>query len=347
MPRVKADSVLTGNNSAGEDGAGEWQRNWERVARQASTTSRGTALADLLAARAEKDPQGALTVALAEPNLVLRDVLIQGVLRGWARTAPADAAKWVYTLPDQAKRSAAMATVFASAAATQPEEAARIGRTMFHDDPGGATGYVGSLIEGLCANGKYELAVQLAGESGAVGPVTRSILTVQAYTAWATMEPKQAAQAAAALTDPAARTDAMNAVVSGWGQADPAGLTEFVAQLPAGPEQVPLLGQALRQWATIDSAAALQWVASHDVGSGIDAGAAAIAGAGFLAPNVSAAWAESIADPALRSQTMLSVLRNWAITDPEGAKRYFEKSTQLEPGERNEAAALFAPPGGS
>ncbi len=325
---------------------GEWRKKWAALAAQAGSSARGTAMADLLTQLAETDPAQAMTLAQAEGNLVLREMLVQGVLRGWGRTAPADAVKWVYSLPDQAKRSAAMATVLASAAAAQPEEAARIGRTFFQQDVGGATGYVGSLIEGLCANGRYELAVQLAGESAAVGPVSRSILTTQVYAAWATMQPEQAAQAAAALTDPTARTDAMNAVVSGWGQVDPAGLTEFVAHLPPGPEQVPLLGQALRQWATADAAAALQWAASHDVGGGVDDGVAAVAGAGFLQPGVSAEWAESIANPALRSHTLLSVLRNWAITDPEGARRYFEAAKPLEPADQAQAAAIFAPPNG-
>jgi len=347
---TKAKNAETVGEAAPAEGAAfdpsDWRKRWAALAAQPGSSARSTKLAELLAQWAETDPARAMALAQAEGNLLLRDTLIQGVLRGWGRTAPAEAVKWVYSLPDLAKRGAAMATVLTSAAEARPEEAARIGRTIFQQDVGGATGYVGSLIEGLCANGRYELAVQLAGESGAVGPVSRSILTTQAYAAWATMQPEPAAQAAAALADPAARTEALSAVVSGWGQVDPAGLTEFVAHLPPGPEQAPLLGQALRQWATVDSAAALQWASSHDIGGGADDGVAAVAAAGFLQPGVSAEWAESIGNPALRSHTLLSVLRNWAITDPEGARRYFEAAKPLEPADQAQATAIFAPPNG-
>ncbi|MGC4072003.1 MAG: hypothetical protein QM760_05710 [Nibricoccus sp.] len=341
-PPVMRDVAFDDSASIGHAWTDDAWRQW--MARPASL-ARNQELAARLTLLARTDPVRAMQLAEAEKNLILREKFVHAALSGWAAAAPSEAAGWVYSLDDQAKRSAAMETVFASCAASQPDEAVKLGRELFQQDPGGATGYGCSLVDALCAAGHFEKAVALATDPGALDSTARSILLTKTYSAWAAMQPEQAGHAAAVLADPAARTEALNAVVGGWGQVDPAGLTQFVAQLPAGPDRIPLMGQALRAWSQLDAAAAAQWVKSNDIGPGMDDGVAAMAGAGFLAPNEAAVWSESIASPALRSQTLLTVLRNWSNTDPAAARAYFEKTPDLQPVDRALAAALFTPPG--
>ena len=321
------------------------ESNWRQLSAQPGSHVRIQALAGLLATLAKTEPDRAMQLAQAEKNLVLREILIQAALNGWAAAAPRDAAAWVCALDDQAKRSTAMETVFASAVASQPDEAVKLGRELFSQDPDAATGYGCSLVDALCAAGHFERAVTLATQPGTLEATGRSILLAKTYSAWATMQPEEAGRVARALTDPTDRREALHAVVGGWGQADPAGLTRFVAQLPPDPERIPLMGQALRAWSQLDAAAAVHWVKTNDIGPGLDDGVAAMAGAGFLEPKEAAGWVSEIASPALRSETLLAVLRNWANTDPDAARAYFEKTNDLQPVDRASAAAFFAHPG--
>jgi hypothetical protein len=61
-----------------------------------------------------------------------------------------------------------------------------------------------------------------------------------------------------------------------------------------------------------------------------------------IKPDVAASWAESIANPKLRSETMVSVLRNWATTNLAQAREYFEKTKDLTPEDRTEIAGVIA-----
>ncbi len=322
------------------------ENNWRQLSTRQASRTRNQALARLLTLLARTEPDRAMRLAQAEKNLVLREALIDAALSGWAEAAPRDAATWACALADQAKRSAAMETVFASVAASQPDEAMKLGRELFSQDPDAATGYGCSLVDALCATGNFETAVTLATHPGALESTGRSILLAKAYYGWATMQSEEAGRAACALADPAARSEALNAVIGGWGQVDPAGLTQFVARLPVGPDRISQMGQALRAWSQIDSAAAAHWVKTNDIGPGLDDGVAAMAGAGFLEPKEAAGWVSDIASPSLRSQTLLTVLRNWANTDPDAARKHFENTRDLQPEERKQAASLFAHPGG-
>ncbi|WP_138223178.1 hypothetical protein [Nibricoccus aquaticus] len=322
------------------------ENNWRQLLARPASRTRNQQLAQMLTALAKTEPDRAMQLAQAEKNLVLREALIQSALSGWGATAPRDAAMWVCALDDQAKRSTAMETVFASAAASLPDEAVKLGRELFSQHPDAATGYGCSLVDALCAAGNFETAVALAIHPGALEATGRSILLAKAYSAWATMQPEEAGRAACALPDPAERSEALHAVIGGWGQVDPAGLTQFVARLPAGPDRISQMGQALRAWSQVDAAAASHWVKTNDIGPGLDDGVAAMAGAGFLEPKEAAGWVSDIASPVLRSQTLLTVLRNWANTDPDAARKHFENTRDLLPADRALAASLLAHPGG-
>ena len=320
---------------------------WARLQAEPGSPARNAALAARLEQLARSDPPRAMALAAAERNRLLKDKLVLAVLRGWADATPEEAVRQAALLAEPPTRDAAIETVFSRMAENAPAEALRLGKQLLQQDPGDATGHACTLARALCAAGQFDLAAGLASAPGELGTVGRSILTAQTYAEWARLQPETAARAAAALPDPTARLDALNAVVGGWGQADPEGLTRYVAQLPSGPERIQMLGQSLRQWADFDPDAATAWVAQNDAGPGLDDGIAAVAGAGFLKPETAAEWAGGIADPGLRSQTVLALLRTWANTDPDAARLYFERTPHLRADDRKLAATLFAPPAGS
>ena len=326
----------------------DWdEHEWARLQAWPGSPARNAALAARLEQLARSEPLRAMALATAERNLLLRETLVQAALRGWADTAPEAAAQWAVRLDDPSKRGAAVETVFGRLVLHSPEDAPRLAGLIFQQDPGGATGHACALAGALCAAGRFDLAARFASAPGDLGAVGKSILTAQTYQAWSRFQPEEAARAAAALPDPAARLDALNAVIGGWGEADPAGLTRHIAQLPAEPARIQMLGQSLRQWAALDPDAAAAWVAQNDATLGVDDGVAAVAGGGFLKPETAATWVDGIANPGLRSQTVLALLRNWASTDPDAARNYFERTSHLSPDDRRQAAALFATPSGS
>jgi hypothetical protein len=77
-----------------------------------------------------------------------------------------------------------------------------------------------------------------------------------------------------------------------------------------------------------------------------DAGAAALATAprALAADPVTAAhWAERIAEPTLRSNTLAAVLQSWAATDAAAARRYFESCADLSAADRARLASEWSP----
>jgi hypothetical protein len=62
----------------------------------------------------------------------------------------------------------------------------------------------------------------------------------------------------------------------------------------------------------------------------------------FLKPDVAVGWAESVVNPKLRSETLVTVIRNWLTVDLPSAKRYFESTKNLLPDDRQELTEVFA-----
>jgi hypothetical protein len=92
------------------------------------------------------------------------------------------------------------------------------------------------------------------------------------------------------------------------------------------------LSRALAFWADSDPTAAAAWINQKDLGAASDPGVAEIAMSPQLAqtPDVAASWAETINDPNLRSRTLLSILQNWARSNPAAVKHYLETSSGVQ-----------------
>ena len=320
-----------------------WEGNkWDELQSQPGSPARNAAMAAMLEKLAAANPDQAMKLAGAESNLKLHESLVQAALHGWARTSPSNAANWALTLPDSNDRERALSTVFAGAVASNPDAAVDFGKSLIQplvsQDPAEAAEYGNSLIDALCGAGNFAAAAKMAGSDKDIS----SGWMAEAYSKWAEFQPDQAAQAAAALDDPELRKQALHGIVGGWAEVNPEALVQFVTQLPADSENASLLSQSLQRWAKVDPASASAWINKNDSGPAMDEGVASVATMDSLKPEVAISWAESVVDPKLRSETTVTVLRNWLTTDLPAAKHYFDTTKNLLPEDREEVAGVIA-----
>jgi len=322
------------------------EQQWQSLLSQPGTVARNMALAAMLERLAAQDPDRAMALAKGEVNLKLRDSLVQAALHGWARLSPTNAANWALALTDPSAREAALTSVFAGALAVDPEAAVHLCNLVCQQDPGGAAGYGSRLIDALSEAGDFGAAAQLAGQGD--GTVQRSIWMAEAYSKWAELQPTQAAAAAVAITDPDIKNEALHGVVGGWASTDPAGLANFLSQLPSGGDRGLMLGQALQSWVGQDPVAAANWINANATafGQDLDQGVESVATLNTLKPELAVAWAESIYNDQLRSTALTDILRNWALTDPSAARNFFETTQELQPADQQQIAEIFAGMGG-
>jgi hypothetical protein len=337
---IVASTVNTQTNLAS---SGWDESKWRELMSKPGTVARNAAMAKMLEKLAATDPKRAMALAQAEGNLKLRADLEQAALRGWASTAPADASKWALALTNPNDRGAAVSTVLASAVATDPDGAVRVAKLIMQQDPSGDGGYGSSLVDALCNAGSFETAAKFAadGDNG-----ERPFWLGETYSKWAELQPEQAAAAAAAITDPDIRNQALHGIVGGWAQADPVTLTQFLSQLPPDGNRGLLIGQALQQWVHLDPVAAADWINNSDLGADLDRGIMAVANmdmfAGDITPDVAVNWAESITDPALRSKALVNLLRDWVLVDLAAATSYFNATANLLPADRQKIGDVIA-----
>ncbi len=314
------------------------EQKWNDLCAQPHTPAGNARLADMLEKLASQDPDRAMKLAQATGNFKLKDLLVQSALHGWARTSPTNAANWALALTDSNQREQALSSIFDGAVATDPALALQVGKFVLAANPDEAAGYGSRLIDALSEAGDFSAAAQMAAGGDAQ---TRAGWAGEAYSKWAEMQPDQAAQMAAAITDPDARNEALHGIVGGWAETDPAALVQFVTQLPADTSRDSLMSQSLERWARVDAKSAADWINSQPPGAGLDQGMAAVATTQSLPPETAAEWAEYVTDPQLRSQTLVTVLRNWITVDATAAQNYFNATTDLTPEDRQEITEVI------
>jgi hypothetical protein len=313
---------------------------WQKLMAAAATPARNEALADALEKLAAANPGRALALSQGEGNLKLREQLLQAALHGWARNSPLDAANWVMALPNSGRRDAELATVFAGAAAANPQAAVATAKTLIQQDPSAAISCGSRLIDALCDSGNFNAAADFAANADGNG---RNSWMGQAFSKWALYQPQEAVEAAQAFTDPDIRNQALHGVVGGWADADPAGLVHYLAQFPAGADRGDMLGQALKSWTQNDPVAAVNWINNNNqFGPDLDQGAARVATMPLLPTQTALAWAEVISDPQLRSATLAGVLRDWVYEDPSAVQNYLQGTTNLLAADRQQISEIIS-----
>jgi hypothetical protein len=311
------------------------EKQWQQFISAPGSPARTAALAALLEKLAAADPERAMALARTEGNLKLRENLVQASLRGWARLSPTNAAAWALARPDVNARETALSSVFAGLVAADPAQAVSLGKMLIQQHPDDAISHGSRLLDALCDAGHFEAAAQMAAGGG---KEQRSFWLSGAYSKWAEFQPEQAAAAAAAITDPELRKQALHGIVGGWAEADPVALVQFVTKLPPETDRSSILSQALQYWVKHDADTASHWINNHESGPEMDEGVAAVATMESVKPDVAIGWADSIVNVNLRSETLAMVLRTWMTQDLSAARQYFENTPDLLPDDRQQIA---------
>jgi len=314
--------------------AGFSEERWQQLSSVRRTPVTEKEMAAYLEELAKSDSQRAMALAIAEKNDRLRQALQGAVLHGWASVSPDDAAAWALAQPDGEKQ-AAMEVVLAGAARL-PELALKLGLRLCQNEPALASDYGQFLVHGLTELGEYEAAARFAAENK-IG--NQGGLLNMAFTEWASREPERALAASNSISNPEARSAAFQGVIMGWIMANPAATAAFGATMAPGEDRTQVISQSLPQWASRDPLAASEWMLKTiQPGPDLDAGAAAVAAMPNLVsqrPEIAVSWAENIAEPLLRANTLRVIAQQWVERDAAGLRRFIETNPNLAPADRS------------
>ena len=145
----------------------DWEARWAAFMRAsprspADERTQAAALAELAAT----DPQRALALVRAEPNLAVRTRWRDAVLRGWATRDAGAAAQYALSLRES-ERGAAIAAVLSGAVAHSPETAAQLGGRVSAEDAPRAAEYGQALVSALADAGEFRVAARFIANAAA------------------------------------------------------------------------------------------------------------------------------------------------------------------------------------
>jgi hypothetical protein len=309
--------------------AHSWDARWAEAHRKPNTPARNRELCALVEELARTNPDRALELARSMSDWRVRDLLRNAAVRGWAETAPDDAARWSLTVGADERRSVVEALM--QGAVHQPDAAVRVALQLAESDPERGGDYGQYAIAALSDVGAFTEAVRLGAESAAKHPFLLKSASFQ----WGRNQPEQALAALEQITDPVLRGNARSEAIAGWAWADAPAVVYYAQSLVSSDARREILAEALPLWIERDPTAAAEWISRADAGEETDAGVAAIANLQALIrsqPVVALGMASEIVSPSERSRTMRAVFRQWAEQDRAAAARHVENLA--EPADR-------------
>lgn len=299
-----------------------WEQRWLERSGRPNSPVRTRELETLLEQLARTDPQRALALALAEGNVLVRDLLRNAALRGWGATAPDAAAGWATAQPLLGDRMQCVTAVL-TGAAENPEEAVRLGLQLCAGEATPAGNYGHALINALVEKtGSFEAAARFATAATMVD--RQSFLLDSAFYQWAQHEPGRALAEFDKIADPKIREAARKGMLAGWADSDPHKLADFAQALPRGEDRSRAFEIALPKWVAKEPEAALKWMSEVEPDPDFDRGIASLALKSSFHSNTAIAMelTDSITDPAARVLTKSNVFHQWALRDLEAARKY-------------------------
>ncbi len=317
------------------------EKSWQRLASSTRTPKTEREQAASLESLGAKDHVHAMARALAEPNLRLRELFRNAVLRGWASTAPDAALEFAMHLSETDNRPAIRAVLVG--ASEIPENALRLARYLTSGDSPLAKEYGLLAIAALSESGEFESATRFA--AGGPADLCDEWLN-EAFSQWSEHDPAAALRAFEGITNPEVRSRALQGLVNGWAEANPVGLAEYAWRLPAGADRALALGRALPNWVTLDPIAASEWLNSRGEDPNLDVGISSVAMMPSLVahrPEVAVEWAQSITDVTMRAGALRSIAEQWSHDAPAAFRQWLERNPNLSTSDRQALADGAAP----
>jgi hypothetical protein len=324
--------VVVDRGNAAHAAGGDWLADWNEVRRLSASSVRDGRLGELLQEIVAVDATEATRLALAEPNLTTRTVLLRAVLCAWAKVAPDAAMEWFLARNEREREATSEALMAGMLGSGRP--ASSLVALLCAADPTGVDRYGARALAQLGEAGRFEEALQLAlaAPTGHGEGWLRDV-----FVSWASRQPDAAIGAATALQDETQRNTALQSIAGGWVASAPSAAAARCAELPDGPFRRQLLIELAQQWPQTEPAAAVTWLASLAPPQNFDEGARVVATSPLFAsacPSQALRWAESIADADTRENAIAEVLRHWRVTDPVAAQSVARTVAGVSPARR-------------
>lgn len=293
-------------------------------------------LLDVIKRWAGTDPVSAFAYAIDIKRRTTRTTALGNVMTVWSRQSPEAACDWLKMT-----------------AANNPSLIEGQTRTVFNSLVSGDIGLAAERIWSLPTDNMKKMALEVvAGKLIALGRenevialydgLTKStdkglVADVLLRSSIVRYQPQKLAPWAAGITDPKARSAALDTFVAVWAYEHPAAAGEWVAlELPADADRARQIGKVVDAWVREDPVNAADWLLSLFPPSGqTDAGVCALARAVMAKnPEPAATWSFTVTDRSLRWKLMEEIAARWGKTDRQQA-RLFIQSTDLPKATKN------------
>ncbi len=294
-------------------------------------------LARMLVARS---PEDALAWAQSPAEAALRQRLLSAVLQAWGELDPRAAVNWALTQNAPAREANMKAAL--AGAATRPELAMQIASDLLAQDRDSGGVYATLLAAAFSANGNFQAALQFINQSPAEAmgdPVSAT------FRAWAQGHPTEAMTAINSLTDAQLRQTALQVAVAAWNASDPAGLAAYANAMSPGTDRDYALGEAIDNWSLQDPSALSAWLATLPPGDEFDYGTAMMlvrTDGANRTPTEAMQWVESIHDPVLKQDSLMTILGEWRQSDLSAARQYVAGADWLDDAQRQAAMGYLS-----
>jgi len=156
---------------------------------------------------------------------------------------------------------------------------------------------------------------------------------------------ESAATWAAAQASAPGGQDAVGSVARTWAARDPDKAIAWINTLPEGPARQEAWEDAMRSWTRKDPEASSQHLRSMPAGPSRDAAVSSLTRTiAREDPTAAIAWAQTIADPAARSETLLRTAQLWNTVDAPAASQWAAANLPADLQQRFTAEPLRSQP---
>ncbi|MBU6410907.1 MAG: hypothetical protein KGR98_11025, partial [Verrucomicrobia bacterium] len=162
--------------------------------------------------------------------------------------------------------------------------------------------------------------------------------------AMAKNSPEEAAAWLKSLPPAADRNYALTTLAADWARSDPRASLEWTMQLSDADGRRDAVQRAFTQWSLDDTAASAQWLGAHLSDPAADQmviGLVDESGISASDPRDAIAWADLIAEPRARVDSIEDTFIGWARQQPDAAVNCIRNDTVLTPGEKNQILSSF------
>ena len=294
-------------------------------------SSRQSLTAAVVSRWAATDGQAAMTYTLTKLNHANRPAALAGALSSWSENDPEGALAWFqakttsdpdFELVIGAKPEYLLPTIFEGLVAKDPSTAlASFSRLARIEDKNQALdGIAAAALNDDQTQRVLELATSTLG-----GDARAARLRIVAQ--WGKRAPAAAAAWVSQVRDPTEKSQLARSVAQTWIAFEPTTAVPWLLDNTPQAERANVVELATSIWVNSDPNATAEWLATLPKGTDSDLGVATLSRhIVAIEPETSLDWAKTIDNEQLRFNTMIAVIGQWRLREPEVAVESLRQS---------------------